>query len=180
MPWSPARSCTTPTRTHPSPDRRVGLLSGGGSGHEPLHIGFVGAGQFAGHVLEGSPSGEMTYLKGKFRRLRGHEVPPSTVAGLEGGYIAEQLAPRRPRDSSVGAAPSPRGGCPSSAVAMAAMCSGVLPQQPPELREVPVVRRGPRASTRRRSGVQRRARSVSSRNKSQVAPVGKTAVNVER
>ncbi|NJQ01592.1 dihydroxyacetone kinase subunit DhaK [Streptomyces zingiberis] len=29
---------------HTSPARRVGLLSGGGSGHEPLHIGFVGAG----------------------------------------------------------------------------------------------------------------------------------------
>lgn len=29
---------------HPSPNRRVGLLSGGGSGHEPLHVGFVGAG----------------------------------------------------------------------------------------------------------------------------------------
>ncbi|MBB0243309.1 dihydroxyacetone kinase [Streptomyces alkaliphilus] len=29
---------------HPSPGRRVGLVSGGGSGHEPLHIGFVGAG----------------------------------------------------------------------------------------------------------------------------------------
>ena len=29
---------------HPSGRRRVGLVSGGGSGHEPLHIGFVGAG----------------------------------------------------------------------------------------------------------------------------------------
>jgi dihydroxyacetone kinase-like protein len=28
----------------PSPHRRVGLVSGGGSGHEPLHIGYVGAG----------------------------------------------------------------------------------------------------------------------------------------
>lgn len=28
----------------PSPARRVGLVSGGGSGHEPLHVGFVGAG----------------------------------------------------------------------------------------------------------------------------------------
>jgi dihydroxyacetone kinase-like protein len=27
-----------------SPSRRVGLVSGGGSGHEPLHIGYVGAG----------------------------------------------------------------------------------------------------------------------------------------
>ncbi len=29
---------------HPSPTRRVALLSGGGSGHEPLHVGYVGAG----------------------------------------------------------------------------------------------------------------------------------------
>ncbi|MEV7597228.1 dihydroxyacetone kinase subunit DhaK [Kitasatospora sp. NPDC089797] len=29
---------------HRSAARRVGLLSGGGSGHEPMHIGFVGAG----------------------------------------------------------------------------------------------------------------------------------------
>ncbi|MDF0376271.1 dihydroxyacetone kinase subunit DhaK [Streptomyces sp. KA12] len=29
---------------HSSPARRVGLLSGGGSGHEPLHAGYVGAG----------------------------------------------------------------------------------------------------------------------------------------
>lgn len=29
---------------HPSGNRVVGLVSGGGSGHEPLHIGFVGAG----------------------------------------------------------------------------------------------------------------------------------------
>ncbi|WP_327233595.1 dihydroxyacetone kinase subunit DhaK [Streptomyces sp. NBC_01317] len=29
---------------HTSPARRVGLVSGGGSGHEPLHTGFVGLG----------------------------------------------------------------------------------------------------------------------------------------
>jgi len=29
---------------HTSGTRRVGLLSGGGSGHEPMHVGFVGAG----------------------------------------------------------------------------------------------------------------------------------------
>ncbi|WP_406151041.1 dihydroxyacetone kinase subunit DhaK [Streptomyces sp. NBC_01012] len=32
------------TARHPAPTRRVGLLSGGGSGHEPLHAGYVGAG----------------------------------------------------------------------------------------------------------------------------------------
>lgn len=29
---------------HRHPDRRVGLISGGGSGHEPLHAGFLGRG----------------------------------------------------------------------------------------------------------------------------------------
>ncbi|MCX0242156.1 dihydroxyacetone kinase subunit DhaK, partial [Streptomyces drozdowiczii] len=29
------------TARHTAPTRRVGLLSGGGSGHEPLHAGFV-------------------------------------------------------------------------------------------------------------------------------------------
>ncbi|MFF1921247.1 dihydroxyacetone kinase subunit DhaK [Streptomyces sp. NPDC058221] len=32
------------TARHSAATRRVGLLSGGGSGHEPLHAGFVGAG----------------------------------------------------------------------------------------------------------------------------------------
>ncbi|THA71592.1 dihydroxyacetone kinase subunit DhaK [Streptomyces sp. A0958] len=32
------------TARHTAPERRVGLLSGGGSGHEPLHAGYVGAG----------------------------------------------------------------------------------------------------------------------------------------
>ncbi|MFD3734236.1 dihydroxyacetone kinase subunit DhaK [Streptomyces sp. NPDC058632] len=32
------------TARHPAPTRAVGLLSGGGSGHEPLHAGYVGAG----------------------------------------------------------------------------------------------------------------------------------------
>jgi dihydroxyacetone kinase len=38
------------TRREPLPDSRVALLSGGGSGHEPLHAGFVGAGMLAGAV----------------------------------------------------------------------------------------------------------------------------------
>ncbi|SDC51676.1 dihydroxyacetone kinase subunit DhaK [Streptomyces prasinopilosus] len=32
------------TARNPAPARTVGLLSGGGSGHEPLHVGYVGAG----------------------------------------------------------------------------------------------------------------------------------------
>ncbi|MGU3434906.1 dihydroxyacetone kinase family protein [Actinomycetes bacterium M1A6_2h] len=38
------------TRRESLPDSRVALLSGGGSGHEPLHAGFVGAGMLAGAV----------------------------------------------------------------------------------------------------------------------------------
>ncbi|MDP5309858.1 dihydroxyacetone kinase subunit DhaK [Streptomyces poriferorum] len=36
------------TARHSSPARKVGLLSGGGSGHEPLHIGYVGTGMLDG------------------------------------------------------------------------------------------------------------------------------------
>ncbi|MEU1215533.1 dihydroxyacetone kinase subunit DhaK [Streptomyces sp. NPDC005791] len=32
------------TALHTAPTRRVGILSGGGAGHEPLHVGYVGAG----------------------------------------------------------------------------------------------------------------------------------------
>ncbi|MGW1607737.1 dihydroxyacetone kinase subunit DhaK, partial [Streptomyces eurythermus] len=35
---------TDVARRHPAPGRRVALVSGGGSGHEPLHLGFLGAG----------------------------------------------------------------------------------------------------------------------------------------
>ncbi|WP_188543831.1 dihydroxyacetone kinase family protein [Rhodococcoides trifolii] len=38
------------TRREPLATGRVALLSGGGSGHEPLHAGFVGAGLLAGAV----------------------------------------------------------------------------------------------------------------------------------
>nr|WP_296780390.1 dihydroxyacetone kinase family protein [Rhodococcus sp. (in: high G+C Gram-positive bacteria)] len=36
------------TRREPLPAGRVALLSGGGSGHEPMHAGFIGAGMLAG------------------------------------------------------------------------------------------------------------------------------------
>jgi triose/dihydroxyacetone kinase / FAD-AMP lyase (cyclizing) len=36
------------TRGKPLPPAQVALLSGGGSGHEPLHAGFVGAGMLTG------------------------------------------------------------------------------------------------------------------------------------
>ncbi|RZL81179.1 MAG: dihydroxyacetone kinase, partial [Rhodococcus sp. (in: high G+C Gram-positive bacteria)] len=36
------------TRREPLPSGQVALLSGGGSGHEPLHAGFVGRGMLTG------------------------------------------------------------------------------------------------------------------------------------
>lgn len=36
------------TRRDPLPSGRVALLSGGGSGHEPMHAGFIGEGMLAG------------------------------------------------------------------------------------------------------------------------------------
>ncbi|HLS92345.1 MAG TPA: dihydroxyacetone kinase subunit DhaK [Microbacterium sp.] len=41
-------------RAHPKPEGRVALVSGGGSGHEPLHAGFVGEG-----MLDAACAGEM-------------------------------------------------------------------------------------------------------------------------
>jgi len=38
-------------RRDPLPDGQVALISGGGSGHEPLHGGFVGDGMLAAAVL---------------------------------------------------------------------------------------------------------------------------------
>lgn len=38
------------------PDNAVALISGGGSGHEPLHAGFVGMG-----MLTGACPGEITH-----------------------------------------------------------------------------------------------------------------------
>ena len=38
-------------RREPLPRGHVALISGGGSGHEPLHAGFVGEGMLAAAVL---------------------------------------------------------------------------------------------------------------------------------
>ncbi len=42
------------TRVHPKPTGRVGIVSGGGSGHEPAHAGFVGYG-----MLDAAVAGEV-------------------------------------------------------------------------------------------------------------------------
>lgn len=36
---------------HPLPNRKVHLLSGGGSGHEPAHAGYIGKGMLSGAIL---------------------------------------------------------------------------------------------------------------------------------
>ena len=70
---------------------KVALVSGGGSGHEPLHGGFVGLGMLdaaaAGHVFTSPvPVDQLVvvYLVG------------STVGGLVGAFLYEFIGRERP------------------------------------------------------------------------------------
>lgn len=52
------------TATDPSPQRRVAIVSGGGSGHEPLHAGFLGRGMLDAAVpgsIFASPHNRQVY-----------------------------------------------------------------------------------------------------------------------
>ena len=77
---------------------KVGLVSGGGSGHEPLHGGFVGAGMLdaacAGAVFEGSNSGMvMTGIL----RLRSRSMAATALASAGVAMVTERpLRPARP------------------------------------------------------------------------------------
>src|SRR5271166_290163 len=70
-------------------------------------------------------------------RLRSGEPERPRLSGLLDTYVIDHTQALtslwRRSDSSAGAVPHLRGGWPSSALAMAAMCSGVLPQQPPAM-----------------------------------------------
>lgn len=86
------------TARHASPARRVGLLSGGGSGHEPLHVGYVGTG-----MLDGACPGRVfasPHNRQIFRASRAvagpegvlHIVKNYTGDRINFGIAAERLA----------------------------------------------------------------------------------------
>ncbi|MFD6425573.1 dihydroxyacetone kinase subunit DhaK [Streptomyces sp. NPDC060198] len=85
---------------HTAPSRRVGLLSGGGSGHEPMHAGFVGAGMLdaacPGRVFA-SPHNRQVYQASlAVARAEGvlHIVKNYTGDRINFGIAAERLAHR--------------------------------------------------------------------------------------
>ncbi|MBQ0987388.1 dihydroxyacetone kinase subunit DhaK [Streptomyces sp. F63] len=81
-----------------SPDRRVGLLSGGGSGHEPLHIGFVGAGMLDAAtpgMIFTSPHNRQVFAASRAVARRDgvlHLVKNYTGDKINFGIAAERLA----------------------------------------------------------------------------------------
>lgn len=86
------------TARHTAPGRRVGLLSGGGSGHEPMHAGFVGAGMLdaacPGRVFA-SPHNRQVYQASlAVARSEGvlHIVKNYTGDRINFGIAAERLA----------------------------------------------------------------------------------------
>ncbi|MGC5345279.1 dihydroxyacetone kinase subunit DhaK [Streptomyces sp. DT24] len=86
------------TARHTAKARRVALLSGGGSGHEPLHVGFVGAGMLdaacPGRVFA-SPHNRQVYQASlAVARSEGvlHIVKNYTGDRINFGIAAERLA----------------------------------------------------------------------------------------
>jgi len=80
-----------------SPDRRVALVSGGGSGHEPLHAGFLGRGLLdavaPGEVFA-SPHNRQVYEASRAVALEGgvlHIVKNYTGDKINFGIAAERL-----------------------------------------------------------------------------------------
>ena len=82
----------------PSPARRVGLVSGGGSGHEPLHIGYVGAGMLdaacPGRVFASPHNRQIFAASLAVAREEGvlHLVKNYTGDKINFGIAAERLA----------------------------------------------------------------------------------------
>ncbi|MDQ0988353.1 dihydroxyacetone kinase subunit DhaK [Streptomyces sp. V2I9] len=84
----------------PAPTRRVGLLSGGGSGHEPLHAGYVGRGMLDAAcpgLVFASPHNRQVY-EGSLAAARSegvlHIVKNYTGDRINFGIAAERLAHR--------------------------------------------------------------------------------------
>lgn len=83
-----------------APDRRVGLVSGGGAGHEPLHAGYVGRGMLdaacPGRIFA-SPHNRQVY-EGSLAAARAegvlHIVKNYTGDRINFGIAAERLARR--------------------------------------------------------------------------------------
>lgn len=81
-----------------NPNRRVGLVSGGGSGHEPLHAGFIGEGMLdaaAPGKIFASPHNRQVYEASKaVAREDGvlHIVKNYTGDRINFGIAAERLA----------------------------------------------------------------------------------------
>jgi phosphoenolpyruvate---glycerone phosphotransferase subunit DhaK len=84
--------------TQRSPQRRVGLVSGGGSGHDPLHAGFIGVGMLdaaAPGRIFASPHNRQVYVASQ--RVAGpdgvlHIVKNYTGDRINFGIAAERLA----------------------------------------------------------------------------------------
>ncbi len=83
---------------HTAPARTVGLLSGGGSGHEPLHIGYVGAGMLdaacPGRVFASPHNRQIFQASCAVARSDGvlHIVKNYTGDKINFGIAAERLA----------------------------------------------------------------------------------------
>lgn len=83
---------------HTAPARRVGLLSGGGSGHEPLHVGYVGAGMLdaacAGRIFASPHNRQIFHASCAVAREEGvlHIVKNYTGDKINFGIAAERLA----------------------------------------------------------------------------------------
>ncbi|RII11798.1 PTS-dependent dihydroxyacetone kinase, dihydroxyacetone-binding subunit DhaK [Streptomyces sp. YIM 130001] len=76
------------TAVHRHPDRRVGLVSGGGSGHEPLHAGFVGRGMLdaaAPGRIFASPHNRQVYEASR------HAAGPDGVLHVVKNYTGDRI-----------------------------------------------------------------------------------------
>ncbi|WP_197039998.1 dihydroxyacetone kinase subunit DhaK [Nocardia sp. NRRL WC-3656] len=98
-PW--VRITTDPLFVHHdrgAPTRRVALVSGGGSGHEPMHVGFVGMGMLDAAVpgkIFASPHNRQVYEASKAVARAGgvlHIVKNYTGDKINFGIAAERLA----------------------------------------------------------------------------------------
>ncbi|GAA4794278.1 dihydroxyacetone kinase subunit DhaK [Streptomyces ziwulingensis] len=83
---------------HPAPNRRVGIVSGGGSGHEPLHIGFTGTGMLdavcPGRLMASPHNRQVFEASRAVARADGvlHLVKNYTGDRINFGIAAERLA----------------------------------------------------------------------------------------